>query len=511
MNRMRNVKRTVAVNFVGRILLLLTAFVIKTLIVRRLGVEYVGLGSLFSSVLQVLGLTELGFGAAITCRMYRPAAEDDRKKLCALLAFQRKVCLAVGAAILTLGLAVMPLLPRLVTGNVPPDINLYTLFLIYLANAAGPYLCVGYMQTLYTAQQRVDSFQLISVLSNLLMNACQILALLLTRDYYLYIIFMPLFNIGFNIAAFLYGKKLFPDIRCVGGISPEERKAIRRYVSGYALSQLSVAGRSAFDSIVISMFLGLTELGKYQISYTVITVLAGVLTVLTTAFRPAIGSSVATGSPEKTVREFTVFSFGYRWISSWCAVCLLCLIQPFVRLWTGTENVPSFPLALLLSLLFYVSRIEDVYALYKEVSGMYARDRIRPVLESAVNLVLNVLLVVRFGVCGIVAATVLSLVCVNLPLSVRLLFRECFRTSPGPHCRALLRDLLLFLLSAAAAWGLCLLTGPLEDLPGLLIRAAICLAVPNLLYYGVYHRSPLFSEALGYLGIRKKSRKAESR
>lgn len=63
--------------FINRFFSLSVPFIVRTLVIYRFGAEYLGLNSLFASVLQVLSLADFGFGTAIVYSLYRPIAEED--------------------------------------------------------------------------------------------------------------------------------------------------------------------------------------------------------------------------------------------------------------------------------------------------------------------------------------------------------------------------------------------------------------------------------------------------
>ena len=103
-SRTYNAKRNIFWGLVNKFITLSLPFIIRTIIIRKLGVEYLGLGSLYSSILQVLNMAELGFSSAIIFNLYKPIAENDTGKICALMALYRKIYRIIGLGILTVGL-----------------------------------------------------------------------------------------------------------------------------------------------------------------------------------------------------------------------------------------------------------------------------------------------------------------------------------------------------------------------------------------------------------------------
>ena len=172
-----------------------------------LGVEYLGLNSLFTSILHVLNLAELGIGSSMVFAMYKPIAVDDRSTLCALLALYRKYYRIVGAVVLTGGLVILPFLPELIHGSVPRGINLYVLYLLNLFSTVSSYWLFAYRNSILHAHQRNDVISKIQLLTNTIKYCFQLIVLAVLRNYYLYVVIIIIAQILENlITAFAAGK-----------------------------------------------------------------------------------------------------------------------------------------------------------------------------------------------------------------------------------------------------------------------------------------------------------------
>ena len=153
-NRTRNSIRNIFFATVDRLVTLLVPFVIRTIMIKTLGPEYLGLSNLFASILTVLSLAELGVGSAMVYAMYRPVAEDDKTAISALLKLYRTIYRFIGGFILTVGLALMPFLRSLINGDIPAELNLYIVYLLSLAQTVFSYFFGAYKSSLLTAMQR---------------------------------------------------------------------------------------------------------------------------------------------------------------------------------------------------------------------------------------------------------------------------------------------------------------------------------------------------------------------
>lgn len=78
---------------VGLLSALITTFLsffLNRIFLSSLGLDYLGLNGIFSNALGMLSLTELGIGMAISYELYVPLAQNDTKKIAALMNFYKK-------------------------------------------------------------------------------------------------------------------------------------------------------------------------------------------------------------------------------------------------------------------------------------------------------------------------------------------------------------------------------------------------------------------------------------
>ena len=264
--RTKNSIRNTAFGVLNRGINLLFPFVIRTMMIQKLGTEYLGLNSLFTSIIQVLNLTELGVGSALVFNMYKPVAEDDHAALSGLLGLYRTVYRWIGLIILAVGLGLMPLLPRLVdtTQLEGTGINLYGLFLIYLINTVISYCFFAYRKSLLMAHQRQDQISNIDSMVRLCMYVLQILVLVLWPNYYLYILLMPLFTVVDNVWVAVTTSRQYGRILKTPGQSPVAVGSLFsqvKYIVGHKIGAVII---QSADSIVISAFLNLAILTTYS-------------------------------------------------------------------------------------------------------------------------------------------------------------------------------------------------------------------------------------------------------
>lgn len=427
--RTKNAKRNGMWGMICRVVELFLKFVSRTIIIKFLGADYLGLDGLFTSILTVLNLTELGVGSAIVYSMYKPIATGDNDLICALLNLYRKIYKVIGTSIIILGLILLPFIRNLVNGEIPKDINVYILFILYIINTSVSYLLFAYKRSLIHAYQRDDVTSKITIVTNLVLSALQILFLTVTHNYYWYIILQILMMIISNILNSYYANKLFPECHCEGTISISIKRDIKQRVTGLMIINIAAASRNALDSVIVSLFLGLEVVAIYNNYYYVMNSVSSILVVLMSAIAAGVGNSVAIESKNKNLEDMRNINFAYMMISGICMSCLITMYQPFMRLWVGDKYLFNDNIMIMFTIYFILGRIGDVQAQYFDAAGLWWHGKMRGIIESVANLVLNIILGYYWGVIGIVLATIFTMIFINLPLATYYIFKYYFNQS----------------------------------------------------------------------------------
>lgn len=313
--RAKNATRNILWGIIQKSYALLAPFITRTLFIYTLGIEYLGLNGLFGSVLSVLNLAELGVGNAMIFSMYKAIAEDDEKKICALLKLYRFYYRVIGLVILVVGTFAAPFLPYLIKSDLPSDVNLYVLYFMNLAVSVSGYWLFGYRNSLFSAFQRVDIASIISTCISVATTILQVMILIFAPNYYLYMVIV----IGMQIISnFIYAGvsiKTFPKYKPYGILPMEEVKAINRRVMDLFTSKVGAVVVNSADSVVISAFLGLYVLAQYQNYYYIFSSIIGIVEIIFTSCMAGIGNSLITESTTKNYMDFQKLLFIIAWIT----------------------------------------------------------------------------------------------------------------------------------------------------------------------------------------------------
>jgi len=486
LNRTINAKRNMVFGFLNRFISLAVPFINRTVFIYILGVEYLGLNSLFVSILQMLSLAELGVGGVIVYHMYEPIARNDRAAICALLNLYRKIYRIIGSVILIVGFCLMPFLPYLICGDIPDDINLYVVYGLYLFNTVISYWFFSYKASIPNAFQRAYLVSNISTFVQIVQAIAQIALLYLVQSYYAYLVVMPLATLLNNFLLAYVVKRYYPQFCCKGKVAPKIVHDIKIKVAGMMIHRVCGTMRNSLDSICLASFVGLVVTGIYNNYYYVIAGLTSFFGIFSTAVVAGIGNSIVLYDAEKNYQDMRRINFLYMLLAGWCSVFLLLLYQPFMQIWVGPDMMLPFGMIILLMLYFYILKMGDIRAVFVDAAGLWWEQRWRAIVETLVKLTLNIILGWCFGVWGIITATLISLFCVNFCWGSRIVFDCYFKNGKVIEYY---RDHAIYFFVMVVAVSICYILGSVFDLTiyySLIYRFSVALLIPPVLFYLCY-------------------------
>lgn len=475
-------------------------FAVRTVLIYQMGSAYAGLSTLFTSILTVLSLAELGFGNAIAFSLYRPIAEDDAEKICALMNLYKKVYRVIGFCVLGIGLILIPFLNLIVNKDVPPDLNVYILYGIYLSNTVVSYFLFAYKNCLITAHQRQDVVSKIGTALSCIMYVIQIFILFTVKNYYLYILVSPVFSVLLNLITAHYATKMYPQYTCRGEVDQETKDSIKKQVIGIMFNKIGGVTRNSFDSIVISSFLGLVAVTQYNNYYFIMNAVVALLNVVNTSISAGVGNSIAVENVDKNYRDFNKFQFLYMWISGWCTVCLVCLYQPAIKLWLGAEYLyPTYNM-LLFCFYFFLLKVGDINSIYYNSAGLWWYGKMRYIIEAIMNLTLNFVLGYYLGATGIILATILTIIIFTYWYGSSIVFTHYFGIS---RFKYFILDnfyyLFVTIVASAASYFVCgfvpMNGSKIVQFGEIVVRGLILCVLPNVIFWILYHRSSKYQDA----------------
>ena len=373
-------KINMIVGLVGQLLNMLLSFGGRMVFVHYLSQEYLGVNGLFGDVLGMLNLAELGIGSAMIFSMYRPAAQNDEQQLARLMNLYRIVALAV----LGIGLALMPFLPRLMKGGEGIE-NLQLIYLLYLLQAVTSYL-LSYKNAIYQAYQKAYIRKAIDQVVSIIRVILQIVVLVTTRNFILYLIiqlFMPMLT---SVVIWARADREFPYLKQYKELpEPQERKAIFKNVGALSLHKLATVIVRSTDNLIMSAFDGLATVGIYSNYKLVLMNVNNLLGHVTGAFTASIGNLNALEGRKRVYEIFRILDFAAFLLYGYLSGGLVTLINFFIRMIFGEEYLFSMTVVVIIIAEFFISGLRQMGLQFREALGLFWHDRYKALAEAIIN------------------------------------------------------------------------------------------------------------------------------
>ena len=258
-----------AVNYIAVNLL---KFLVRMVFVKTLPIEYLGVNGLFSNILVMLSLAELGIGPAIVYSLYKPLAYDDKETVKSIMRLFKYVYIAVGGIILVLSLALFPFLDNFIkNGQSVPQVHYF--YLVFLLNTVVSYLWT-YKRSLLIADQKQYVVNIYQAAVQVLVAVLQIIFLLIFADYWCFIILMLLGTVLENFSIARKADKEYPYLNEAAKVLDLDIKH-QIVKNTKAMICHKIGGMVVFSSsnLVLSKFAGLAAVGLYSNYYMVIAAL----------------------------------------------------------------------------------------------------------------------------------------------------------------------------------------------------------------------------------------------
>lgn len=429
-SRTKNVLINMWVGTFFQILSLIMGFISRTIFIKILSAEYLGINSLFTNILTILSFAELGIGNAIVFHLYKPLADNNETKLKKLLNFYKKIYFIIGLIILLCGLALIPFIPSLI--NEVPNIqeNINFIYVIFLLDTVISYFFT-YRTSIITADQKNYIVIRTVYIFKIFQIIIQMIVLSITHNYYLYLI-LQLTN---TFITFLYlsykSKKMYPFTKKLGKeiISKKERKQIFTNVKALFINKFASVILNGTDSIIISKYLGLTILGLYSNYYLLVNAVTQILGQLFNAFTSSIGNLIAKDESKKSKEVFYQLFYFTQFVYCVVCICMYLLFNDFVTLWIGKDYLLSNFVVLMIISHLYFNGIQFSGFTYRNVSGNFNYFRYMPIVSAVINIVLSIVFAKWIGLGGVFLATIISRVSTSTWIDPYIIYKRVFKCS----------------------------------------------------------------------------------
>ncbi|UZD45484.1 lipopolysaccharide biosynthesis protein [Peribacillus frigoritolerans] len=489
--RIRSSMINLSFAMVGQILGLLISFIARIVFIQVLGAEYLGLNGLFVNILSILSLVELGIGPAITFSLYKPLAENDIEKIKSLMKLYKKAYICIGILILIIGICFTPFLEVFIK-TIPDIPHIHLIFLLFVINAAISYF-YSYKRALIISDQKRYIATIYRYSFFILLNIIQIILLYLTHNFILFLVCQIIATFAENIVVSKKADKLYPYLqeKNVQKVDKLTISQITKNIRALTAHKLGGVVVTSTDSLIISKFVGLVGVGLYSNYQLIINALNIVTSQIFMSITASVGNLGVTETDDKKISIFNIVFFVNFWIYSFISICLVVLLNPFIKLWIGEDFVLNTSIVFIIILNFFLTGMRKGVLTFRDALGIYWYDRHKPIFECIINLVVSLILVKHLGMLGVFVGTTISTLATSFWVEPYVLYKYGFKSSVGPFFRK-------YSLYTIVTIIVCLITlygvSNFRDVTILnfIIQAFICIVIPNGAFVILFHKTDEF-------------------
>ena len=476
-------------NFAGYGINILISFICRMVFVRCLAQEYLGISGLFSNILSMLSLTELGIGTAIGYALYKPIAEDDHEKIASLMRFYGNAYKAIGCSVAVFGLALLPFLDVIIGEQPGISDDIHFIYLLYLFNSASGYF-FSYRTTILIAAQRNYIVVAINYFVVIIQNIIQIAVLITLRNFTVYLAVQIICGLISNIIASQKAQRDYPYIaqKNVQPLSKNEKRGLITNIKALTVYKLSGLLVNNTDNIVITYFNGLIATGVAS-NYTLLSgMLSSLLNMVFGSMTASVGNLNAKESDETKYQIFKAINLMSFWLYAWGTIGIVVVSSDLVQLLFGENYVLSQSIPIILAINFYMVGMQTAVLSYKNTMGLFRYGQYLLLITAAINIAGDIVLGKRFGVAGIFVATAISRLFTNTWYEPYAVYKYGLYRNPVQYVWLYLKYLLILISCTAGCYYICsLVHGQL--LFEIIVKVIICSAIPNITFWIIFRKT----------------------
>lgn len=476
----------------GYVINTILGFVCRMVFIRCLTAEYLGISGLFTNILTMLSLAELGIGNAIVFALYKPLAENDEEKIASLMQFYAKAYKIIGIVVGIFGLCMIPFLGFVIKD--PPNIkeNLYVIYLIYLFNTSSSYF-FSYKSSLIMADQQNYIVTGLNYVITIIQSILQMIYLFVTKEYMGYLIIQTIGTLMFNFIISYIADKKYPYIKekNIKPLNKEERKGLTSNIKALTIWKLSGLLVNNTDNIIITYFSGLATVGISS-NYTLLsTTLNSLLNQIFNGITASVGNYNAIESKEKKLEMFNFINMLNFWLFGWATVGIVVLSSDIVKLCFGEGYVLPFNIPWIIGLNFYMVGMQNAVWTYKNTMGLFKQGRYLLIITAILNLFFSILLGNKLGLFGILLATAISRLFTNTWYDPYAVFKYGLKQNPIIYLKKYIYYFLVLIFTISIS---IFVSNAIKVsfLLKVVFKFIICCIIPNSIFLLLFYKTKEF-------------------
>lgn len=491
-SRTTNSIRNILTGVVGQIIQIIMGFIVRTIFIKSLEAEYLGINGLFTNILSILSLAELGVGSAIIYALYKPIADDDKKHIKILMNFYGKVYKIIGIVVTILGIAFLPFLNFIIKDAVYIKENIYSIYLFYLFNTVITYF-YSYKNSIIVAYQKNYIVSLINYGMNFIQVLIQIFVLIISKNFLLYLLTQSICIFTNNFIIAKVADKLYPFLKenQNESLSKKDKKSLITNIKALMIIKISGVLVNNTDNLIISYFSGLSSIGYVSNYNMIISAINTAILQIFNGLTASVGNLNVKENKEKKVFIFNIINLASFWIIGLASISIILVINDIIRLWAGEKYVLEINIVIALILNFYMMGMQNVINTFKNTMGLFLYGKYILLITATINLILSIVLGKIWGMFGIFISTAIARLLTNVWYHPYIVYKYGLEVKFTEYISRYLYYIILLISSTLITGYFCSKVF-FASILTIIIKMALCLIIPNLIFILCFYKTKEF-------------------
>lgn len=387
----------------------LLSFVSRKVFLMNLGIDNLGLNALLSGVISVLSLSELGVYSAMTYALYEPLSNSNWVLISKIMTLFKRIYTAIAFVIIGLGLCVLPFLSYIVGKTELSHQYIVYIYCLTVLQTATSYF-LSYKRSLIVADQKEYIVYKWDILAKYIIVFGEIVIISITKSFSAYLYFSIVAIAAQNLIMSRIVDKQYPQVDF--SIKDDGDNSYRKKLFGNIrylfLNRLSGTISSSADSILLSMFSGLSYSGMYSNYNSINSNLEGVITKVCYGCSASMGNLLTEGKKEEAKNILKEITFVVFILVCVCCNCLYTLSTPFIATWFGEAYTIADAFLVLLIVIFFLRTMRYPGMIATDATGLFKVDKNVAIIAMLLNIISSIVFAMKIGYIGIFVGTVIA-------------------------------------------------------------------------------------------------------
>ena len=471
----------------------------RSVMVKALGPDLVGLSALFGDVIGFLNVADIGLSGGIGAVLFKPIHERNFKLISSILNYYKKIYLTLGAifvfleGILTMYICFMISHPG-ISNN---DVRLY--FFLISINVALTYF-LTYRFILISTDQNLYKYNIVSVIFKLIAASLEVILLMyVTKSFMIYLLIELISNLLYIIVQNSIIKRKYKELNTKQVILDIEIKnKVVKSLKGYGYNKIGNVAVFGTNYVYTALFSGLGGTAIYSNYQLLVSAMVSVCGITFNSLNSTIGNILATESEERVYKLFKLIFFINFWVASLVGIIFYNSSRAFVSAWIGKNYVASTSTVILFTAYFFFTSIRSSTEGFKAAGGIFYEDRYVPLAEAAINFIACISLGYKYGLAGVIGGNLISTLAIVTWEKPYMVFKLIFKRRLLDYFKELVFYIVVGVGALFLSMFVCRIVETQINFIGFIEDAVISFLVVNIVFVAVFYNTKVFKEVIGY-------------